>query len=95
MFPSHFRNKFAFPATIDDISRGSLQIMNTNWYRSFTTPESKKREYGFLHDNPTNTLIMYLFTVSVTSPNMDFEATFFGQLFRVLPSVLQEVVKLL
>ena len=64
--------------------------------------KSVKREYGFLHDNQPQTLsLWYLFTV--TSPNMDFKTTFFGQLkkpchalaFGILPSVLQEVVKLL
>ena len=61
--------------------------------------KSVKSEYGFLHDNlPQTLLIWYLFTV--TSPNMDFETTFFGQLKKpchalILPSVLQEVVKLL
>jgi len=36
-------------------------------------------EYGFLHDNLPQTLsLWYLFTV--TSPNIDCETTFFGQL---------------
>ena len=60
--------------------------------------KSVKREYGFLHDNLPQTLLMwYLFTV--TSPNMDFEATFFGQLKKLCHALgfclLQEVVKLL
>jgi len=55
--------------------------------------KSVKHEYGSLHDNLPQTLpLWYLFTA--TSPNMDFETTFFGQLKKP-PSVLQEVVKLL
>ena len=45
------------------------------------TPESKsvKHEYGFLHANlPQTLLIWQMFTV--TSPNMDLQAIFLGQL---------------
>ena len=64
------------------------------------TLESKKykHEYGFLHDNLPQTLLLWqMFTV--TSPSMDFETIIIEAMtlyaFGILPSVLQEVVKLL